>query len=124
MARILVVDDAPFMRTLITTLLADDGHAVVADGEDGEAAIRLYFETRPDVLLVDVMMPVKDGLQATREIMRRDPNARIIVISSSRSQAEAATAARKAGAAASLEKPLDPAALRATLKAVLAPRAA
>lgn len=66
-------------------------------------------------------MPRKDGVQGTREIRARDRNARIIVTSSSMSQAEVARAARAAGARASLMKPIEPAELRAALNALLAP---
>ena len=75
MARILIVDDAPVMRKLIVALVSDEGHQGVGGGEDGEQAVTLYLATRPDVLLIDLVMPRKDGVQATREILGRDRNA-------------------------------------------------
>ena len=124
MVRILIVDAAPFMRKLIVALVSDEGHQVVGEGEDGQQAVTLYFTTRPDVLLIDLMMPRKDGVQATREILGRDRNARVIVVSSSGAPAEVDWAARAAGPRASLMKPIQPADLRAALDTALAPRLA
>lgn len=75
MARILIVDDAPFMRKLIVALVSDEGHQGVGGGKDGAQAVTLDFATRPDVRLIDLVMPRKDAVEATREILGRERNA-------------------------------------------------
>jgi len=73
--RILIVDDASFMRSIIRDIFARGPFAVVGEAENGMDAVRLYREQRPDLTTMDIVMPVMDGLAALREIVRLDPAA-------------------------------------------------
>ncbi len=79
--RVLVVDDAAFMRQIIRGILSEMGCEVVAEANDGNEACTKYQQTRPDLVTMDLIMPNKGGLEAMREIRESDPDARIVVIS-------------------------------------------
>jgi two-component system chemotaxis response regulator CheY len=81
MARVLVVDDAAFMRKMVTDALVKGGHEVVGEAGNGNEAVARYQELRPEVTTLDITMPEKDGLAALQEIMTLDPSARVIMCS-------------------------------------------
>jgi len=80
MKRLLVVDDALFMRKMISDVAADAGWEVVGEAGDGAAAISLYEHLRPDLVTMDLVMPVMGGLEALRQIRAFDPEAKVIVV--------------------------------------------
>jgi len=80
--RVLVVDDAAFMRKQLRDILEASGHEVVAEGEDGDEAVRLYENHRPEVVTLDLVMPRRGGIEALQELRRRFPDARVVVCSS------------------------------------------
>ena len=82
-AVVLVVDDFDLVRKLCATILDRAGHQVI-EASDGLAAIKAYQEHRPDAVLLDLMMPVMDGLSALREIRRIDPDARVAMFTAHR----------------------------------------
>ncbi|MBI5015747.1 MAG: response regulator [Deltaproteobacteria bacterium] len=81
-ARILVVDDAVFMRRQLREILEGAGYAVVAEGEDGAEALDLYETYEPDLVTLDVVMPRVTGLEALRKLKALHPEARVVVCSS------------------------------------------
>jgi two-component system chemotaxis response regulator CheY len=81
MARVLVVDDAAFMRKLVSDALTKGGHEVVGEAGNGIEAITRYQELKPEVTTLDITMPEKDGLSALREIIELDPSARVVMCS-------------------------------------------
>ena len=81
MARILVVDDAAFMRKMVSDALTKGGHEVVGEAGNGVEAIERFQELKPEVMTLDITMPEKDGLSALREIIALDPGARVIMCS-------------------------------------------
>ncbi|MCL6443905.1 MAG: response regulator [Alicyclobacillus sp.] len=81
MARIMIVDDAAFMRMMLKNILIEDGHDIVAEASDGKAAVELYKELRPDVVIMDITMPEMDGIQAVKAIRTIHPDANIIMCS-------------------------------------------
>jgi two-component system chemotaxis response regulator CheY len=81
MARVLIADDAAFMRMMIRNILTQNGHEVVGEAENGQEAVDRYSELRPDVTTMDITMPEKDGIAALKEIMATDPAARIVMCS-------------------------------------------
>lgn len=86
-ARILVVDDAAFMRMMIRDILVKNGYEVAGEAANGNEAVLKYQELRPDVTTMDITMPEMDGITAVREIRKADPNARIIMCSAMGQQA-------------------------------------
>lgn len=81
MARILVVDDAAFMRKMVSDALTKGGHEVVGEAGNGVEAIERFQELKPELTTLDITMPEKDGLTALSEIMALDPTARVIMCS-------------------------------------------
>ena len=84
--RVLVADDHAIVRMGLIALLAIDGDIeVVGEAEDGAEAVRLAESTKPDVVIMDIMMPVMDGIDATAEIVKRVPGAKVLVLTISNS---------------------------------------
>lgn len=82
MANILIVDDAKFIRLLLKDILSANGHNIVGEATDGSEAIMLYEQFKPDLVTMDIVMPQVSGVEAVKAIMAKDPNAKIIMISS------------------------------------------
>jgi two-component system, NarL family, response regulator LiaR len=81
--RVLIVDDHAIVRKGIRALLSEvDGFEVVGEADNGQAAVLRAAECSPDVILMDLLMPVMDGIEATRQITSRQPQARILVLTS------------------------------------------
>ena len=81
MKRVLVVDDAAFMRVSIKNMLTKNGYEVCGEAENGEIAIQKYQELSPDIVTMDITMPDKDGLTSLKEILSFSPTANIIMVS-------------------------------------------
>ncbi|HVV58537.1 MAG TPA: response regulator [Gaiellaceae bacterium] len=81
MARVLVVDDAAFMRKMVSDALAGGGHEVVGEASNGVEAYDRFQELRPDVTTLDITMPEKDGLAALKDILSFDPTAKVVMCS-------------------------------------------
>jgi two-component system, chemotaxis family, chemotaxis protein CheY len=81
MARVLVVDDAAFMRKVVSDALASGGHEVVGEAGNGVEAVKQFQALAPELTTLDITMPEKDGLAALSEIMSIDPNARVLMCS-------------------------------------------
>ena len=79
--RILIVDDLSFMRTAIREIIEASGFGVAGEAENGVEGIMLYRERRPDVVLMDITMPVMDGIESLKRIVGYDPRARVIMCS-------------------------------------------
>lgn len=85
--RILVVDDAAFMRMMIRDILTKNGYEVCGEANDGNQAIEKFKELKPDLITMDITMPEMDGIQALREIKKIDPNVKVIMCSAMGQQA-------------------------------------
>jgi two-component system, chemotaxis family, chemotaxis protein CheY len=81
MARVLVVDDAAFMRKVVSDALTSGGHEVVGEAGNGNEAVQRYQELQPELTTLDITMPEKDGLAALAEIISLDPAARVLMCS-------------------------------------------
>jgi two-component system chemotaxis response regulator CheY len=81
MARVLVVDDAAFMRKMVGDALAKGGHEVVGEAGNGIEALSQFQALKPDLMTLDITMPEKDGLAALADIMAADPSAKVVMCS-------------------------------------------
>jgi two-component system chemotaxis response regulator CheY len=106
MPTVMVADDAEFIRLRIGRMLSDEGYVVV-EAADGQEAVSVYHRARPDVVLMDLTMPNKNGLAALAEICRFDPHARVIMLTAL-GQQSIMTEAIRAGARDFLVKPCEP----------------
>jgi two-component system chemotaxis response regulator CheY len=118
MARILVADDASFMRQMIREIVEAEGHEVVAEASDGIEAIDQFKEKHPDVVTMDIVMPRRSGIDAVKGILELDSTARVVMCSAL-GQETLVTEALQAGAKDFIVKPFKPDAVIKTLSKVL-----
>lgn len=105
MQKVMVVDDAQFMRVRLKKLLAGHGYDVV-EAENGVQAVQTYQTASPDIVLMDITMPEKDGLEALSDIRVMDPNAKVIMLTAL-GQESMVVQAVQAGAKDYVVKPFD-----------------
>ena len=115
MAKILVCDDAAFMRMTLVKILESDGHEVVGEASNGIEVVEKYKMLHPDIVLMDITMPELDGIEATTQIREYDPRAGIIMVSAM-GQQEKVFSAIKAGATDFVVKPFQPDRILACIK--------
>jgi two-component system, chemotaxis family, chemotaxis protein CheY len=106
MAKILIVDDAKFMRLTLSNILQKANHEIVGEAENGEEAVELYEKEIPDLVTMDITMPEKNGIVALREIKEKYPDAKIIMCSAM-GQQKMVVEAIEAGAKDFIVKPFD-----------------
>ncbi|MEZ0116199.1 response regulator [Heyndrickxia faecalis] len=106
MANVLIVDDAKFMRMTLAKMLENGGHTVVGEAENGQRAIELYREVRPDVVTMDITMPEMTGIEAVKKIVHEFPDAKIIICSAL-GQQKLVVEAIESGAKDFIVKPFD-----------------
>jgi two-component system chemotaxis response regulator CheY len=116
--RVLVCDDAIFMRTMISDILSGAGYDVVGEAETGLQAIERYKELKPDLVTMDIVMPDMGGIDAVREIVKDDPNAKILMCSAMGQQALVVEAIQ-AGAKDFVVKPFQPSRVLEAVQRVL-----
>ena len=105
--RVLIVDDAAFMRMMIKDILTKNGYNVAGEAENGAKALEKYNEVKPDLVLMDITMPEVDGIQALKNIKAADPNAKVIMCSAMGQQAMVIESIQ-AGAKDFIVKPFQP----------------
>lgn len=116
--RVLVADDARFMRQVMREILEPEGFEVVGEAVDGRAVVEEYSRLQPDVVTVDVVMPERSGVAVAREILTFDPGARIVMMGAAGQEA-LVREALDAGAADAVAKPFNPAVVVATLRKLI-----
>ncbi|MCL4685434.1 response regulator [Myxococcota bacterium] len=114
-SRVLVADDARFMRQLIREIIEPEGFEVVGEAADGRAVVEEFSRLQPDVITMDIVMPKRSGIDAAKEILALDPGARIVMVSALGQEA-LVMEALQAGAADYVVKPFKPDAVIATLR--------
>ena len=108
MARVLVVDDAAFMRKMVTDALTKGGHEVVGEAANGVEAIDRYRELKPDLTTLDITMPERDGIAALKDIIELDPAAKVVMCSALGQESKVLESI-KLGAKDFVVKPFQPA---------------
>ncbi|MGL5648680.1 MAG: response regulator [Clostridium sp.] len=106
MAKVLIVDDAAFMRMMIRNILEKNGFEVVGEAASGQAAIDMYTEKLPDIVTMDITMPEMDGIEALKKIKEISPEAKVIMCSALGQQSRVMDAI-KAGAKDFIIKPFQ-----------------
>ena len=105
--KVLIVDDAAFMRMMIKNILSKSGYDIVGEAENGVQAVAKFKELKPDLVTMDITMPEMDGITAVKEIKKLDPTAKIIMCSAMGQQAMVIDAIQ-AGAKDFIVKPFQP----------------
>jgi two-component system, chemotaxis family, chemotaxis protein CheY len=115
---VLICDDAIFMRTMIGDILTQAGFQIVGEAETGVQAVQKYLELKPDLVTMDIVMPDMGGIDAVREIMKEDPNAKVLMCSAMGQQALVIEAIQ-AGARDFVVKPFQPSRVLEAVQRVL-----
>ena len=118
MARVLVVDDAAFMRLTLKKMLEAHGHSVAGEAANGREAVMKFIELKPDVVLLDITMPEMDGIEALKRIKEAEPKAKIVICSAMGQQTMIAQAIQY-GAKDFVVKPFEEKRLIAALENVM-----
>jgi len=105
--KILIVDDAAFMRMMLKNILSQNGYEIAGEASNGLEAVNLYKELKPDLVTMDITMPEMDGITAVKEIKKIDPEAKIIMCSAMGQQAMVIESIQ-AGAKDFIVKPFQP----------------
>jgi two-component system chemotaxis response regulator CheY len=105
--RVLIVDDAAFMRMMIKDILAKNGFEIVGEAENGSQGVEMYKEHKPDLVTMDITMPEMDGIEAVKAIMAADKGAKVIMCSAMGQQSMVIDAIQ-AGAKDFIVKPFQP----------------
>lgn len=106
MARVMIADDSDAIRLVLKDILGIGDHEIVAEATDGAEAVDVYCKEKPEILLLDLAMPKKDGLTVVKEIIQFDPNAKIILITASDDQ-KVIQQCLEHGASSYISKPFD-----------------
>jgi len=107
MATILIIDDSRTSRKVLKNLLESDGHKIIAEAVNGEEGIKKFVEFSPDIVTMDITMPVMDGIEALKQIRAIDEQAKVVMVTAA-SQAYKMREAIECGAAEFLAKPFAP----------------
>ena len=118
MAKILLVDDAAFMRMMLKNTLSQAGYTDLIEAEDGVKAVEAYTAEKPDLVFMDITMPNKDGLETLKEIKAMDPGA-TVVMCSAMGQETMVMDSIKSGAKDFSVKPFKPERVLSTVKKIL-----
>ena len=118
MAKILIVDDPKTSRKFLRNMLEDAGHEIVAEAVNGAEGIEKFRLYNPDVVTMDITMPVMDGIEAVKEIIDIDPTAKVIMVTAA-GQKTNMVEALKRGAADFIQKPFESSAILSVIEKVM-----
>lgn len=116
--KIMLVDDAAFMRMMIKDTLSKNGYSEIVEANNGQVAVDTYSAEKPDLVIMDITMPVMDGLEALRQIKQMDPGANIIMCSAMGQEAMVVDALKQ-GAKDFIVKPFKPDRIMKTVNGIL-----
>ncbi len=118
-AKILIVDDSIFMRRLLGDILKKSGHEIVGEASNGKESIEQYKKAKPDLVTMDIVMPGMDGIEAVREIIKNNKNAKILMLSAM-GQQRLVVEAIQAGAKDFIVKPFESSRVLSAVERMLA----
>lgn len=118
MAKILMVDDSRTSRKVLREILESGGYEVVGEATNGKDGVSMFEELKPDVVTLDITMPVLDGIDALREIKDADPSAKVIMVTSAGQKSKMVEAV-KYGAVEFVTKPFENEQLLSVVKKVV-----
>ena len=118
MAKIIIVDDSRILRKILNATLTEAGHEIVGEAGNGEEVLKLLEGCVPDLITLDITMPVMDGLTALKLIKEKYPSIKVVMVSAA-GQKNKVMEALKAGASDFLQKPFEPEAVINTVKKFL-----
>ena len=118
MSKILLVDDAAFMRMMVKDTLTKNGYEDLYEAADGLQAVAMYTEINPDLVIMDITMPNMDGLEALKAIKAKDPSA-VVVMCSAMGQESMVIEAIKSGAKDFIVKPFKPERILKTVSSIV-----
>lgn len=107
MAKILIVDDSRTSRRMLKNILIEGGHEIIGEATDGQLGYEMYVDLKPEIVTLDITMPVLDGLGSLEKIMTFDENAKAVMITAA-GQKEKMVEAIKLGATEFIQKPYEP----------------
>ena len=116
--KIMLVDDAAFMRMMIKNTLQQNGYTEIVEAENGEKALSVYAAEKPDLILMDITMPVMDGLEALKHLKEMDENVKVVMCSAMGQEAMVVEAL-KLGAKDFIVKPFKPDRIMKTVNGIL-----
>ena len=119
MSSALIIEDSPIMRRRLQAILLEVGYETVGEGATGEELFGLYATHRPTIVIMDIVLPGRDGIAIATDLLKRHPEALVIMCSSITSR-EKILACQKAGVAYYLLKPFEPEKLKAVVKFIVA----
>ncbi len=118
MTRVLIADDASFMRQMIRDIIEPEGFQVVGEASDGVEVLEKWKELHPDIVMMDIVMPKRSGIDAVKDVVALDPTARVVMCSALGQEALVMEAI-EAGAQDFIVKPFKPESVVATLRKAL-----
>lgn len=121
MANILIMDDALFMRKILSDILSEEGHKIAGEAENAKEAVELYKKLKPDIITMDIIMPEIDGintLKAIKQILKFDKSARIVIVSAM-GQQDMVVEAIQAGAKDFIVKPFQRSRITESIERIL-----
>ncbi len=119
--KVLIVDDAPFIREILRQILLRGGHTVVGEAEDGTQGVQMALELEPELVIMDIVMPHMSGVQATREILAQRPKTKVIACSTI-DQDNMLMKVMEAGAVEYIRKPFSAPEVLKVIEAVFTPK--
>lgn len=120
MAKVMVVDDSPFSRSIIADALIDGGFEVISQAGCLEEALKEFVRTKPDIVTMDMVMPGADGLECIRALKLEDPDVKVVIVSSMKDD-DLVKEAKKLNVAGYVQKPVEAEELLAAVHAAVAP---
>ena len=107
MANILIIDDSKTSRKVLRNLLETNGHTIIGEAENGEIGVVMFKDLNPDIVTMDITMPVLDGIEALKLIINEDKNAKVVMVTAA-GQKNKMVDALKFGASEFIAKPFEP----------------